>query len=151
MDGDRVTPSRRLPHVLTRADLVGLLASTYAAASGIDEELARERLEQALGAPGPLLQDLYDAIGAALAAELGPRQTEDEQLDRIRKNIPKRLRRPKEAAESAGISAVLVQVDLAIGVAPERMHAMLESEKGRAIVAQGLREVAQHLVKELLR
>ncbi len=142
---------RRLPHVLTRADLVGLLDTTYAPASGVDEELARERLEQALAAPGPFLEDLYAAIGEALAAELGPRQTPDEQLDRMGKNIPKRKRNPKPAPESPGISAVLVQVDLAIGLAPERMHAMLESEKGRALLAQGMRELARHLVKELLR
>ena len=142
---------RRLPHVLTRADLVGLLTSTYAPASGVDEDLARERLEQAFATAGPLLEDLYEAISEVLARERGPRQTEDEQIDRMAKNIPKRLRRPRPVPESAAVSAVLVQVDLAAGLAPERMQAMLESEKGRALLTQGLRQLATHLVTELLR
>jgi hypothetical protein len=148
-----VSTPRRLPHVLTRADLVGLLTSTYAPASGVDEDLARERLDQALSSPsaGPLLQDLYEAIGEELATERGPRQAEDDQIDRIAKNIPKRLRRPRPAPESAALSAVLVQVDLALGLAPERMQAMLESEKGRALLSQGIRQLAAHLVRELLR
>jgi hypothetical protein len=141
---------RRLPHVLTRADLAGLLASTYARSSGVDEELARERLEQALGVPGPLLGDLYEAI-AAMAAERGPRQTEDEQLDRMGKHIPRRLRRPRPAPESPSIAAVFVQVDLALGLAPERMQAMLDSEKGRSLLAQGLTAIAAHVTSELLR
>jgi hypothetical protein len=142
---------RRLPHVLTPADLASLLAPTYAKASGVDEELAREGLERALASPEPLLGDLYEAVGRALDERLGPRQTTDAQLDRMNKNIPKRLRRPKAAAESAGVSAVLVRVDLAIGAASDRMQAMLESEKGRALAAQGLRELGAHLVDELLR
>jgi hypothetical protein len=137
--------------VLTRADLVGLLTPTYVAASGVDEDLAGERLGQAFAASGPLLEDLYAAIGEALAAERGPRQTEDEQIDRMAKNIPKRLRHPRPAPESPALSAVLVQVDLALGLAPERMHAMLESDKGRALSIQGVRQLATHLVTELLR
>src|SRR5690349_12250420 len=39
--------SRRLPHVLTRSDLAWILVPTYAAALGVDEEEARERLERA--------------------------------------------------------------------------------------------------------
>jgi hypothetical protein len=146
-----VSTPRRLPHVLTRADLAGLLASSYARSSSVDEELARERLEQALAAPGPLLGDLYEAIATAMAAERGPRQTEDEQLDRMGKHIPRRLRRPRPAPESASIAAIFVQVDLALGLAPERMQAMLDSEKGRSLRTQGLAELAAHLTSELLR
>jgi hypothetical protein len=151
VEGLVLSAPRRLSHVLTRADLVELLASTYATASGVDEELARERLQQAFSSADSLLEDLYDAIGETLSAERGPRQTEDEQLDRMGKNIPKRLRRPRPAAESPALSALLVQIDLAAGLAPERMRAMLESDKGRALLAQGLRQLATHLVAELLR
>jgi hypothetical protein len=46
---------------------------------------------------------------------------------------------------------VLVRINLEIGLAPEQMRATLDTDKGRAVLAAGLRELGGHLVKELLK
>ena len=66
--------SRRLPHVLTDRDLVLLLAPTYAAARGVDEEEAMERLRRAVAAPG-VLEDLYRGISAVTVTSSPPGTT----------------------------------------------------------------------------
>jgi hypothetical protein len=142
--------SRRLPHVLTRADLVALLAPTYASGRGVDEEEAAERLGRALAVPAAL-DDLYLGISAALADAKGPRTAEDALVDRISARVASRRARARPAAGTPGVAAVLVRLDLEIGLAPEAMRSTLATPKGRAFLDAGLRELGAHLVKELLR
>jgi hypothetical protein len=140
----------RIPHVVPRAELVALLAPTYAAARAVDEEEARERLEQAL-ARGGIAADLHRALAAALRAVQGPRTSEDALVDRLAAGLAARRARVKAAAAGPAVAAVLVRLDLEIGVAPEPMRATLEGERGRALLAEGLRTLAEHLVRQLVR
>jgi hypothetical protein len=142
--------SRRLPHVVTRADLVALLAPTYAQARGVDEEEARERLARALAAPAAL-DDLYRALSDALAGEKGPRTAEDALVDRISARVAARRGRARAAAATPAVSAALVRLDLEIGLAPESMRATLATPRGAALLDAGLRELGAHLARELLR
>jgi hypothetical protein len=142
--------SRRLPGVLTRADLVRLLAPTYARARAVDEEEAMERLGRALAAP-QALDDVYRGISDALADLQGPRTSEDQLMDRISAAVPARRARAKPAPDTPGVSAALVRLDLEIGLASEGMRATLASPRGRELLEKGLRELGKHLVKDLLR
>ncbi len=142
--------SRRLPHVLTRADLVLLLAPTYAKARDVDEEEASERLERALGVPAAL-DELYGGISEALVAAKGPRTQEDALMDRLSAGVVVRRARARAADATAAVSAVLVRLDLEIGLAAEAMRATLATPKGRALLDAGLRELGAHVVNELLR
>lgn len=142
--------SKRLPHVLTRADLGVLLAPTYAARRGVDEEEAVERVSRALGAPGAL-DELYRGISAALAAAQGPRTTEDALVDRLSKGVAARRGKVKAAPDTPGIAAVLVRLDIEVGLVPDGMRATLQTPRGRAILDEGLRALGAHLLKELLR
>ena len=99
--------SRRLPHVLTRADLAHLVAPSYAESLGVDEEEARERVARALERPG-VADDLYRGISAALAEARGPRTSEDALLDKLSKAIQKRRSRVKGAPSTPGLAAVMV-------------------------------------------
>jgi hypothetical protein len=142
--------SPRLPHVLTRADLVLLLAPTYAKARGVDEEEAGERLARALAVPGAL-DDLYRGISQALAEARGPRTSEDALVDKLSAGVAARRARAKPAASTPAVSAVLVRLDLEIGLAPDAMRAMLATPKGSALLDEGLRALGAHLLKDLLR
>lgn len=141
---------RRLPHVLTRADLVRVLLDTYVDNMAVDDEEAMDRLERALGRP-ELLDDVYRGMAAALAAHQGPRTTEDALLDKLAKGIQKRRARVKAAPQHPAIAAVLVRINLELGLAPEQMRATLATEKGRAILEDGLSRIGKHVVAELLR
>jgi hypothetical protein len=142
--------SRRLPHVLTRADLAVLVAPTYAEALSVDEDEARERLEQVLGKL-EVADDLYRGLSAALEAAKGPRTTEDALMDKLSAGVQARRARVKAAPATPALSAVMVRLDLEIGLAPEPMRAMLATQRGRALLEEGLRGLGAHLVKELLR
>lgn len=142
--------SRRLPHVVTRANLVTMLAPTYAAARGVDEEEAAERLAQALAVRG-VLDDLLSALSAGLRDAKGPRTDEDALLDRLSAGVQARRGRVRAAPDSPGLSAVLVRLDLEIGVAPETMRATLATPRGGAMLQEGLAALGRHLVKELLK
>ena len=142
--------SPRLGHVVTRGDLVALLAPTYARARSVDEEEARERLAQALAVPAAL-GDLYRGLSEVLAEAKGPRTQVDAVMDRISANIASRRARARAAEAMPAVSAVLVRLDLEIGLAPESMRATLASPRGSALLEAGLREVGGHLAKELLR
>jgi len=142
--------SPRLAHVVTRGDLVALLAPTYARARAVDEEEARERLTQALAVPAAL-DDLYRGLSEALAETKGPRTQVDAVVDRISANIASRRARARAAEATPAVSAVLVRLDLEIGLAPESMRDTLASARGSALLEQGLREVGEFLAKELLR
>jgi hypothetical protein len=141
--------SRRLPGVLTRADLVRLLAPTYAKARAVDEDEAMERLGRALAAPAAL-DDVYRGISDALADLKGPRTSEDALMDKLSAAVPARRARAKPAPDTPGVSAALVRLDLEIGLVPEAMRATLQSPRGRELLEQGLRDLGKHLVKDLL-
>ena len=142
--------SRRLPHVLTRADLAMLVAPTYAKALSVDEEEALERVTRALERPG-VADDLYRGISEALRQAKGPRTSEDELMDKLSKGVQARRTRAKAAPSTPALSAVMVRVNLELGLAPEQLRATLESEKGRALLEEGLSALGQHLLKDLLR
>lgn len=142
--------SRRLPGVLTRADLARVLAPTYAKARDVDEDEASERLARALAVPAAL-DDVYRGISDALADARGPRTGEDALVDKLSAGVAARRARVKPADATPAISAALVRLDLEIGVVSEVMRATLETPKGRALLDEGLRALGAHLVKELLR
>jgi hypothetical protein len=142
--------SKRLPHVLTRKDLVILLTPTYATALRVDEEIAEDRIERALESPN-LLDELYSGISAALGEQKGPRTTEDALIDKLSAGVEKRRARVKPASVTPAISAVLVRIDLEAGIAAEMMRTTLDTDRGRALLREGLRALGAHLVKELVR
>lgn len=142
--------SRRLPHVLTRGDLALLLAPTYASALSVDEEEALERLRRALERPG-VADDLYRGVSAALLAAKGPRTSEDALVDKLSAGVQARRSRARAAPATPALSAVMVRVNLEIGLAPEPMRATLAGGKGQALLEEGLRQLGDHLVKELLK
>jgi hypothetical protein len=141
--------SRRLPHVITRADLARLLTPTYAEALAVDEEEAHERLGRALAGPGAA-EEIYEGLSAALAAAQGARTSEDELMDKLSRRIEKK-RQVKAAPATPALSAVMIRLNLEIGLAPESMRDTLASEKGRAMLRAGRDALGAHLVKELLR
>jgi len=142
--------SKRLPHVFTRKDLVNMVAPTYAAAMSVDEEEARERLTQALAVP-EIVEDLYWGISEALYDQQGPRTSEDALMDRLSKAVLERGGKVKAAEAGPAVSAVLVRVNLELGLAPQTLRATLATEKGGAALDAGLKELGAHLVKSLLR
>ena len=140
--------SRRLPHVLTRAELARLLTPTYAGAANVDDEEAYDRLVRAL-ADQRVQDDVHEGISQALREAQGARTTEDQVVDKLIQGLKRR--RVKAANVSPAVSAALVHLDLAIGLAPEQMRDMLTTDKGRALLEAGLRELGVHLVRELLK
>jgi hypothetical protein len=142
--------ARRIPHVFTRTDLAILLAPTYADSLSVDEEIAEERLGRALASP-EILAGLHRAIASALEESRGPRTDPDAQVDRISKRLQTRRSRVRAAPSTPAVSAVMVWLNLAIGMAPESMRDTLSSGKGAGMLATGLREVAASLLKDLLR
>lgn len=142
--------SRRLPHVLTLPDLAVLLTPTYGEAMSVEDDEAHERLARALTRTR-VADDLYEAVSAALEGHQGQRTSDDALMDKLSKGIQKRRSKVKAAPGTPGLAAVLVRINLEIGVAPEQMRATLDTEKGRAVLAAGLRELGVHLVKELLK
>jgi hypothetical protein len=142
--------SRRLPHVLTRADLATILAPTYAKARGVDEEEASERLARAL-AVAAALDDVYRGVSDALRAAQGPRTTEDGLVDKLSAGVVARRARARPAEATPAVSAALVRLDLEIGLAPDAMRATLATPRGSALLEEGFRALGAHVVKELLR
>jgi hypothetical protein len=144
------TYSRRLPHVVTRADLVTLLVPTYGAARGVDDEEAASRLGEAMRVAA-LVDELYGALSTGLKEAQGPRTTEEALLDKLSAGVQARRGRVRAAPDTPGISAVLVRLDLEIGIAPEQMRATLATPRGRAALESGLAALGKHLVKELIK
>jgi hypothetical protein len=135
---------------MPRVELARMLAPTLAKATQVDAEVAEERLLRAL-ANQRVLDDVYDGLSVALAEAKGPRTTEDELIDKLSAGVQARGRRVRAAELTPAISAVLVLLNLEAGEAPEMMRETLRSEKGRALLQQGLRSLGTHLVKELIR
>lgn len=142
--------SRRLLHVLTLSDLATILTPTYAEAMSVEDEEAHERLVRALGRTR-VADDVYDGISAALEGIQGARTSEDALMDKLSRGVQKRRAKVKAATGTPALAAVLVRINLEIGLAPEQMRATLETEKGRAVLAAGLGELGAHVVKELLK
>lgn len=142
--------SRRLPHVVTRADLGRILLETYVDAMNVEDEEALDRLARALERP-ELLDALYRGLSAGLEAEQGERTTEDQLMDKLAKGVQKRRSRVKAAPSHPAIAAVLVRINLELGLAPEPMRAMLQTEKGRALLEDGLSRLGKHVVGALLK
>jgi hypothetical protein len=144
-----VTIPKRLPHIVTRSDWTALLTSTYGEAQSVDDDEAAERITRALGNP-ELLEELYQALAVALEEKQGG-APDDKLLDRFSKAIQKRRGRVRAAAATTELSAMLVRIDLEIGIAPESLRPTLTSEKGTKLLAAGRAALASHLVKELLK
>lgn len=142
--------SSRVPHLFPKKALARLLAPTYAAGMNVDEEEAHERLSQAVEAPG-LVDDLLRGISAALEQKRGPRTPADRLLDKVSAGIAKRGGNVRAAPSTPGIAAVLVRINLEIGLAPEPMRATLATPRGAAALEEGLAALGAHLVKELTR
>jgi hypothetical protein len=142
--------SRRLPHVLPRAELARALAATYAKAAQVDPEEAEDRLLRAL-AVQRIADEIYGGLSDALAAAKGARTTDDELMDKLSAGVQKRGRRVRAAELTPAVSAALVSINLELGYAPEMMRNALRGEKGSALLQEGLRALGAHLVRELVR
>lgn len=140
--------SPRLPHVLPRKVLADLLAPTYAAGRGVDEDEARDRLERALAVPAAL-EAVYGGLSQALRDAQGARTSEDKLIDKLSQGVLARRYRVPVLAASPPVAAALVRLDLEVGLAPESMRETLASPRGRALLDEGLRVLGAHLVKEL--
>jgi hypothetical protein len=116
----------------------------------VDEEEAHERLVQALEVPA-VVEDLQRGISAALERKQGPRTSADKILDKLSAGVAKRGGNVRAATSTPGIAAVLVRVNLEIGLAPEPMRATLATPRGAAALEEGLEALGAHLVKELTR
>jgi hypothetical protein len=116
----------------------------------VDEEEAHERLLEALAVPAALA-DIQRGLSTALATKESARTSADQLLDRIRDRLGQQSGRVRAAPASAGIAAVLVRLNLELGLAPETLRATLTSEKGAKALEQGLAELGLHLVRALLR
>ena len=127
-----------------------MLAPTLAKATQVDVEVAEERLLRALGNQR-VLDDFHGGLSPALAEAKGPRTSEDEMIDKLSAGVQARGHRVRAAELTPAVSAVLVLLNLEAGEAPEMMRETLQSEKGRALLQEGLRSLGTHLVKELIR
>ena len=144
------TYPKRLAHVITRTDWTYLLAPTYAAAQSVDEDIALERLQRAVQSE-QILNELYAGLAAGMAKLRGARTTEDEQIDKLSVGIEKRRSKVKAMAQTPGLSAVLVSIDVQIGHAPEMMRDALANPKGAALLKSGLAAFGAFLFKELVK
>jgi hypothetical protein len=142
--------SKRLPHVVTRADLVVLLAPTYAEAAQVDEAEAHERLVGAL-ADQKLQDELYRGLSEALHESKGARTEPDALMDKLSAAVQKRRSKVKKAPASAAVSACMVRLNLAMGIAPEMMRDMLETPKGKAMLDDGFKQLGAHFLRELIK
>jgi len=143
--------SKRLPGVFTRAELVTVLIPVYAAVERVDDREARARLEAAFSSDPSLLDEVYLGLSAAFHEKKGSRTTEDGLMDKLDEGLQRRRWRVRPAPDSPGLAAVVVRINLAFGGAPEGMRRTLETDKGRALLAEGWKQVGLHLMKELLR
>jgi hypothetical protein len=142
--------SRRLPHVLTRKDLARVIAETYAKAASVDADEALDRMERAV-ANDHIADELYAGLSAAMAERKGSRTTEDELVDKLSEGVQKRRGRVKAAPLTPAVSAALVMINLELGYAPEMMRNALTTEKGRALLEEGLRELGAHVLASLVK
>jgi len=98
-----------------------------------------------------VLAGIHEALTSALEDSRGPRTDPDAQVDKISKRLQKRRARVKAAPATPAVSAVMVWLNLAIGMAPESMRDTLATGKGAAMLETGLKEVATSLLYDLSR
>jgi hypothetical protein len=142
--------SPRLPAVVTRADLAWLVTPTYAEALSVEDDEAHERLERALQHP-ELVDDLLWGISEALPDKQGARTTPDQLVDKLSKALHARRGKVTAAAAGPAVSAVLVRINVELGLAAEPMRMTLQTDKGQKLLDDGLRKLGVHLVNELLK
>jgi hypothetical protein len=142
--------SKRIPHVINRKDLALIVASTYASSANVDFDEAHERMDRAVHSPR-ILDALYSGLSEALRDRTSVRTGEDELVDNLSAGLVKRRARVKPAPMTPGISAAMVMLNLELGIAPEMMAGALETDKGRELLADGLRALGAHLLKELIK
>ncbi|HUK66257.1 MAG TPA: hypothetical protein VLV17_05470 [Anaeromyxobacteraceae bacterium] len=142
--------SPRLSHLFPSKTLARLIAATYAQGMQVDEEEAHERLLEALAAPAAVT-DVLRGIAAALGTRVGPRASPDSLLDRLSARLGPSGGRVRAAKATPAMAAVLVRLNLEIGLSPETMRATLAGGKGAQALEEGLNELGAHIVKELLR
>jgi hypothetical protein len=143
-------PERRIRHIVTRSHLATMLTPTYAAALDVEDEEAHERLAQAVQ-DERVQDDLYEGLLEALKEKVSARTSADAILDKLSAAIEGRVHRVRAAEATPAVAAVMVRINLVLGIAPEAMRAMLESDKGRALCFKGKHDLGRHLLKELLK
>jgi len=114
----------------------------------VDDEEAYDRLNQAFGDP-ELLDDLYWSLSEALTQRAAG-ATPDAVMDKLSKRLTRKGRVPP-AAITPDIAAMAVRINLMLGLAPDTMRAVVESEKGKAALEKGLKALGNHLVASLLK
>ena len=142
--------SRRLSHVLNRADLALVVTPTYAACVNVDFDEGLERMQRAT-ASHSIVDELYSGLSAGLFAAKGPRTGEDELMDNLSAGVQKRRSRVKAANVTPAIAAVMVRINLELGYAPEMMRNALTTDQGKALHEKGLAELGSFLVRELIK
>ena len=141
--------STRLPHIVTRADMITLLTTTYGVAQAVEDDEARERLTRAL-ADRTLMNDLLASIEEALATYVKPDTDTNALLDKFSKRVATRGPRMKDA-DGTKAAALIVRINMLLGLVPETTRLAMESEKGRATERESRRAVAAFLVQQLLK
>ena len=81
--------STRLPHIVTRQDMVALLTTTYGVAQAVEDDEAQDRLTRAL-ADRALMDDLLASMAQAFASYVGPNTDENALLDKLSKRVATR-------------------------------------------------------------
>ncbi len=140
----------RLPHLITAKDLGWMLAPTVAPVDGIDEDFAREQIVQAF-ALGPFADEFYGALRSAIEKSVKRPQDLDGRFEKVAAAVPARRSRIKPLDASPAVSAWIVRLKVALDVAPDAMRNALETDKGRALVREGMDAVARHIVSALAR
>lgn len=139
----------RLGHLATRRVVTAKLGPTYAAAHGIDDDEARQRLERALA--GRLWEDLLEATWSAL---LGSKKRLDESglLEKVAGSLEERPYRPgRVVKQTPELSAFLILADLEAGTASDAARRVMETKEGQERAAAGLAEAGRILAAELTR
>jgi hypothetical protein len=140
----RVRYPQRFSHLVTRSVAVAKLTPTAAASSGVDDEVAEERLQR--GLKGALHEELL----AACWQHLAKGRQEEEVLDSVAAVLKKRGEKPGKVVPSTqGWNAFLVLVDVRGGTATGAAQKLLESEPGKKMADAGLVEVGKFLASEL--
>jgi hypothetical protein len=142
--------TRRLPAIVTRAELAWLLTPTYAAAMSVEDEEAHDRLSRALQRP-ELVEDLLWGLSEALEEKRGARTGVDALLDKFSAALQVRRGKVTAAPGDGPVAAVLVRINLEIGMASETLRAMLQTDKGRTMLDTGLKKLGAHLVRDLMK
>jgi hypothetical protein len=142
--------STRLPHIITRNDMVVLLTTTYGVAQAVEDDDARERLTKALATDRTLMDDLLRSIEEALATYIQPGTDANALLDKFSKRVATRAPRIKDA-DGTKAAALLVRINMSLGLVPEPVRLAMESEKGKATQRESLRAVGAFLVQQLLK